>query len=267
MLQEIAILNNKLVSKKDACVPIDDIAYTYGFGVYESLKVRKGKIYFKEKHVKRLLKSAKIIGLEHDFNEEYVSKGIDLLLKKIEKDAFNIKMMLIGDKPRLFIFATNPRFVTNKEYSKGVKLVTYNSERFKPKAKSLSMLESYIAYKKARKENAYDSLFVNKKNEILEGTRTNLFFTDGETIFTIPEEKVLSGVTRENVILALKEKGIEIKEKSLKKNEIEKYSFFITSTSIGVLPINQIDDIKLEIKSIVQEVRKIHKEFENNQAF
>lgn len=66
----------------------------------------------------------------------------------------------------------------------------------------------------------------------------------------------------------LKEKGIQVKKKIVqKKIFIKKFFFFITSTSISVLPISQIDNTKLEIKPIIKEIMRIHKEFENNQVF
>ena len=124
------------------------------------------------------------------------------------------------------------------------------------------MLMSYLAYKKAKESGAYDALLVDNKGFVREGTRTNLFFTDGKKLFTPPLADVLNGVTRITLLDALRAKGIEVEERRLQLRELVKYTgYFLTSTSSKVLPISRIDGRTFEVLPIVKDVMKIYDEY------
>ncbi len=315
MLPPLFSKNGQLLPIDKAIISVDNIEFTYGFGVYENLKVRNRILYFPELHIQRLFHSAKAIGLTTQYDQKTIHDFLINLIKKIKEGSFNLKMLCVGNKEGsdLYILALAPKFLTAKEYSQGVQAITYKTERQFPQAKTLNMLPSYIAYKKAHQEKCYDALLVNEKDEILEGTRTNLFFTDGKTIFTAPEDKVLNGVTRLTLIEAItrynkgkaneksqdknpslknnvmketnknpiKETGkknenvigaknqeqsqpqkIIIKEKILKKDEINDYQgFFLTSTSSKIVPINKINETTILIPNLIKKVMKIYDEY------
>ena len=113
----------------DAQVPLGNIEYSYGFGVYESIRVSNGVIYFLDEHVERLMNSARTIGLEHPFSGEMVADAIPKLLAKNAADTCNVKILLIGGKTaedaQLNILCLNPLFPDKKLYRDGVACVTY----------------------------------------------------------------------------------------------------------------------------------------------
>ena len=264
MLSKCFSFNGKLLPIKKANLSVDNLEFSYGFGVYENLKVRKRFVYFPDEHCSRLIHSADIINLPVRLNKNTIKKYLLEFVKNVDEDSFNIKILLIGNKDSsdLYIFALAPKYLPRKAYTQGVKVITYDGERHFPQAKTLSMLLSYIAYKEAHKQDAYDSLMINDENNIIEGTRTNFYFTDGKTIFTPPEKEVLNGVTRITLIKILKKKKIAIKEKNIDLKDIKKYKgFFLTSTSSKVLPINQIDNLKVDIPDIVRKAVKVYDEF------
>jgi len=266
MLGKYFSFNGKLLPIEQATVNIDNLEFTYGFGVYENFKVRKKFVYFPEQHCSRLLKSATIINLKTTLNKKTILNYLSEFVKKIDEDSFNVKILLMGNKEDsdIYIFASAPKYLPKKFYSQGIKVITYHGERQFPQAKTLSMLQSYIAFKEAKEKDAYDALMVHE-GKILEGTRANLFFTDGKKIFTAPKHKILDGVTRSTLISALEKENIKVKEKILELKDLNKYSgFFLTSTSSKVLPISQINDIKTDIPEIIKKIIKIYDDFLKN---
>lgn len=257
--------NGNLLPIRQAVISVDNLSFCYGYGVYENLKVRNRVLFFPELHAERLLHSASAIGLKTIYTEKKIQEIIESLCRVIPQKSFNLKVLLMGnekDNADMYAFALNPRFVTGKEYKEGVRVITHHGERLFPNAKTLNMLMSFLAYKKAQEKGAYDALLVDNEGAVREGTRTNLFFTDGEKIFTPPKEKVLEGVTRITVIDALKKKGIVVQEKELRFDGINLYKgFFLTSTSSKVLPIAKIDDKAFGISEIVKKVMKIYDEY------
>ena len=231
--------NGKILSIEDATISLSNIEYQYGFGVYESVRVTNGTPLFLTEHLERLENSANILGLEHDVSKAAIEKSIADLIEKSGTGTYNLKMLLIGGaEPALYIIPLNPHFPDKRLYRDGVHLITYAYERPFPHAKSLNMLQSYLAYKKAKEAGAYDALLVNTQGCITEGTRTNFFCIRGKSLVSAPESQILLGVTRGAVLTVAHKHGFSLEERDITLNEIESAdSAFITSTSSKILPV------------------------------
>lgn len=260
------LLNSDLRSIAEARVPLSRVEYSYGFGVYENIRVTKGKLYFADEHCTRLMESARIIGLEHRFTSNEILKGLDRLIAKNQADSCNIKILLIGGntaaEATLYALCLNPLFPDRKLYKTGAKAITYKYERLFPHAKSLNMLPSYLAYREARRADAYDALLINRQGCITEGTRTNFFALKDQTIYSPPESEILLGVTRDKLLQVARQAGFEIKEKELPLTEIDRYDYaFITSTSSKIMPLRSIDEY--EWPEIPEALKKLMTAFDD----
>ena len=258
--------NGKILPIEQAVIPLNNIEYSYGFGVYESLRVTNGTVYFIDDHIERLLESAKIIGLFHNFDEEFIKNNIFDLIKDYKTETFNLKIILIGgptkEKASLNIFCLNPFFSDHKLYREGAEFITYNYERAFPHAKTLNMLQSYLAYGKAKKSGAYDALLINQKGFITEGTRTNFFCIKGKIIYTPFEKDILLGVMRKVVLKIASENNYKIVETNIKFDDIKSYDgAFVTSTSSKIMPIKSIDGILVGYPDELKELMKLLNNF------
>ncbi len=250
-------LNGNLLPIDQAVLPIDNIELSYGFGVYETFRLRHGDIPFTQEHIDRLFHSASCISLEHPFSKEQTHRWLQELVEANGTDAATVKMLLLGSKAtkdaRLYIFFLGPKFLEKKDYRDGVRVITFEHERFLPEAKTLNMLPSYIAYSRAQKEGAYEALFIDRNGNIREGTRSNFFAIKGATLYTAPKELVLSGITRKTVISCAEDHGWTVEEKELQLAHIFEYDgVFLTNTSHKVIPIKTIDD--QSFKQIVENI-------------
>jgi branched-subunit amino acid aminotransferase/4-amino-4-deoxychorismate lyase len=256
-------LNGKLIPPRDAVVGVDDIDFAYGYGVYETLKVRRGILFFPELHGERLLHSASVIGLVHSFTAEKAANWTrELVFANRIKDA-NIKILLIGgasaSRARLYIMSLNPLFPDRKLYSGGARAIMYAGERIFPQAKTLNMLVSTLAFRAAQAAGAYDALLRSSGGLLTEGTRTNLFFTDGAAVYTPPGNTVLEGVTKITLSETLKEAGIPLIEKELPEKDIPRYAgYFLSSTSTKVMPLHRVGDFSCAIPDIIRRIIKLY---------
>lgn len=237
-------LNGDILPVSAATVPLDNVEYSYGFGVYETIRAVKGQALFLKEHCRRLMASAKIIGLEHDLTFDAVENFVSELLKENTIDACNVKILLIGGQPaNLYIMCLNPLFPDRKLYKTGAKTISQHYERPFPQAKTLNMLQSYLAYREAKRAGAYDALAIDRAGNITEGTRTNFFAIKDKTIYSPPEKQILLGVTRDHVLQVAKNSGFKVVEKSLALADIASYDgAFLTSTSSKIMPIGSIDE-------------------------
>lgn len=192
-----------------------------------------------------------MIGLKHWFFKTETMEWLNLLVEKNKIIDGLLKIILIGDMDdkgdvRMYILpAGGLIFYPEDLYQKGAKLITYQGERRIPRAKTTDLLLSCLAYREAKKAGALDALLVDRNNNIREGTRTNFYALKGRTIITAPAAQVLEGITKK-IVLGASKKYFKIKEKDIPLANLKNYDeFFITSTSMNVMPVSQIDNLKI----------------------
>ena len=262
-------LNGDLRPIEEGVVAIDDVNFAYGFGVYETMKLRKGVLYFPDEHEERLFHSARVLGLEHHLAPGDLVRATKELCVANGKASANLKALLIGgrgaDDARLYIMELNPLYPDRKLYKKGASAIVFEGERQFPDAKSLNMTMSAIAYRKARSVGAYDALLQHRDGIIPEGTRTNLFFTDGSTILTPPDNLVLDGVTRRSVLSCARSAGYSIDERIVHRGNLSGLDgLFLTSTSSKIMPLSKVDNLDFSIPDIVRDLMGDYETWLNN---
>ena len=246
--------SGEVLPVEQAAIPLSNIEYQYGFGVYESVRLANGVAYFLKDHLERLMHSARVIGLEHSYSPQAIDSYISELVEKNGARMCNVKILLVGGRAAkdasLFILCLNPLFPDKKLYASGTTLITCEYERLYPHAKTLNMLGSFLAYRKAQAAGAYDALLVNGRGYVTEGTRTNFFCMHGRTIFTPRESDILLGVARKMVLKVAVEAGFVVEEKDITLTDLALYdAAFITSTSSKILPVRAIDDHTFDVQS------------------
>ncbi len=241
-----AIKNLELVLENEVMVPLTNREVFFTFSVYESLIYRKGVLKDPEAHLDRFLESARILRLSHPFHKEDILSSITLLVEKNEVPEGTIKLQLIGGQnPLLFAFTVPLPVYPAKYYTDGVKVVSYSGERIMPRVKSNCLLLNYLAFRYASENDALDALLINRDGNALEGSRCNLFAVKEKTLYTAGDN-VLFGVTRGRVIDRAKEAGYAVVYKELSLDDLKSALYdevFMTSTSMGAIPIRMIDDI------------------------
>lgn len=242
-------------------MPLSNIEYAYGFGVYETIRVVKGKPLFLSQHLERLEASAKAIGLAHGFTQTQWHTWTRDLISKTQADALNLKMLLIGARNasdvQLLIIPLAPLFPDKRLFSRGATVISIQHERFMPQAKTLNMLPSYMSYSKAKAAGCYDALYINRDGCITEGTRTNFFAIRGRTLISPPKSEILEGVTLLNVIAVAEKNGYEISYEDIPLARIKDYDgAFLTSTSSKIMPLSKVDDIDMKIPDALHELIK-----------
>lgn len=261
MLPSIVSINGRLAPAAEASVSVFNVEYSYGFGVYETVRVRKGVPYFLEEHLQRLVQSARIIDLRHPFSLAQIAAWVMSLLQHCPADAYNLKLLLIGatheQDAQLYILPLNPIFPDAKLYRDGVTVTTTRFERLLPQAKTLNMLQSYLAYRTAREAGAYDALLIDHAGMAREGTRTNLYMVQDGCIVTAPDAYVLGGVMRQVVYRVAEREGIPVQERLFDlKTLLSASGAFLSSTSSKAMPVRSIDGVAYAgIHPVVERIR------------
>ncbi len=216
-----------------------------GFSVYEVVKIEKGIPLFFEDHLNRLHQSAKLKNKTIPFSDSKIKKNVFKLIEinKIKEGRLKFAVRFYQSDNKLICFFLNPIIPTPDNYNTGIKIMSVQAERKNPNAKIINYeLRTYI--NKLISENAiFEVLLVNKNGMITECSKSSIFFIKNKTVYTSESKDVLAGITRNYIYKICKDYSLELKERKIKQSDLITFeSAFITGTSIGILPVNQIDN-------------------------
>ena len=149
-----------------------------------------------------------------------------------------------------FYISIEPLKLLSREvYEKGVRVETTTLHRDDPRVKSTAFISASDEERKhLAQEKIFEALLV-KNGRILEGMTSNFFYVAqvGNLRYVgTAQRRILLGVTRTMVIRAARGRGVEVRYRSLKLDQLSAAKeAFITSSSRGIVPVIQIDDARV----------------------
>tara|TARA_B100000886_G_scaffold340298_1_gene309037 strand:+ start:1149 stop:2000 length:852 start_codon:yes stop_codon:yes gene_type:complete len=253
---EIYFINGDYSHRYDANISVEDRGFNFADGVYEVVAFKDEKILNFERHFKRLQRSLDALRIKNPY---YNLKTLEIIFKQLIKknkisagflylqitrgSAFRKHEFPVQVSPNVVIFCFNTK--KQEKLTMGVKVGLSEDLRWKRcDIKSISLLPNLLEKQKATESGLYE-IWQMRDNHITEGSTSNAFIIDSkDTILTHPANKyILGGVTRDCVIEIAKKKGIKLLEKSFSKKDLKSCNeAFLSSTTVGILPVVQVED-------------------------
>lgn len=235
------IINGKQVNTNVFSSSMKDISES----VYDVFRVKSGCPIFLDKHIDRLLSSAKILGKEINTSKAEIFEQIQKLIDINTQTEGNIKLTYDLINKDYYITYIEHKYPTEDDYKTGIKTKLFFGSRENAKAKSLNKEFKQKTINFIEKNKIHEAILVDKNNNICEGSRSNIFFIKDNILYTPKTDKILSGISRQNIISICKNNNIEIQEINININTIETYqSAFISGTSPLILGIREINTSK-----------------------
>ena len=188
------------------------------------------------------------------------------------------RVRVIETKPRQLYVAIEPlKPLPRKVYENGVRVATTSIQRNNPRAKSTAFISTSDEERKhIAQEGIFEALLV-KNGRILEGMTSNFFYVlhpdqtkqkskgaQRELIYTAQKD-ILLGVTRTMVIRAARGRGVEVRYRALEVSQLPALEeSFITSSSRGVVPVVQIDKMRIGqgwVGRLTKELMRAYEEY------
>ena len=250
-----------------ASISVKDIVVLRGFGVFTFLSTYKKRPFRLKEHVRRLVSSADTIGMELGHSETEICAIVEETVRRnSHHDESNIRIVYTGGvtadgvtplgKGILMVMVTPRLILPDWWYTRGIKVITVDIERFMPLAKSTNYLAAVYALRQAKKQQAIEALYVDRDNRILEGTTTNFYFFKGDTLVT-PSNDILPGITR-GVLLELAEGHFEVQLRDVHRSELATMEeVFISASNKEVVPVVKVDDLTIGDGKPGRNTRKI----------
>ena len=259
-------INGELLHRDQAKISVFDSAVQGGDAVWEGVRIYDGRIFCFEKHLNRLMESAKSMDFSNVPSVEEVKNAVFSTLKANGmKDDTHIRLTLTrgekitsGMNPKLNQFGCTlivlAEWKSSIFYGKELRLVTSNIRRNSPlcldsKIHHANLINNILAKIEANYAGADDALMLDLDGFVAETNATNIFMIKNGLVITPFPKACLPGITRSLIIEICKNNNIPIAEQDISVTELYNADEVFTTGTMGELArVNEIDNRKIENK-------------------
>ncbi|MEM1330797.1 MAG: branched-chain-amino-acid transaminase [Planctomycetota bacterium] len=266
-------VNGQMLPKSQAGVSVYDHGLLYGDGVFEGIRVYRGRIFKLEQHLDRLYECASRIHIDlakHVSREEMTQIQRRCIEANELTDGYIRLVVTRGvgtlglnpyacPEPGVICIADQIALYPPEMYERGMRVVVANRPRvpieaLDPRIKSLNYLNNILAKTEAihlsdklgitdPHEKMLEVIMLNTQGNVSECSGDNLFMVKDGRLYTPPtSEGILEGITRRFVMDTLcKDCGVEIEEKIFTLDELlGADEVFLTGSAAEMIAVREI---------------------------
>ncbi|MBD3629393.1 aminotransferase class IV [Cyclobacterium sp.] len=240
---------NKIIASEKASVHPLDIGLIRGYAIFDFFRTVGHHPLFLEDYLKRFTLSANKAGLPLAYSIQELRDIIYRLIEKNNHQDGGIRMVLTGGispnhflpaQGKLFIFCEPLMLPSQEKYAKGVKLLSVDYVRPLPAIKTTNYTYPCWLSLDWKAQGAEDVVY-HHNGRVSESSRSNIFLVKHGQIYT-PQRDILWGITRKKVMELAAQTSLS--DFSL-EDLLDADEVFISSTTKRILPITQIDTVKI----------------------
>jgi branched-chain amino acid aminotransferase len=281
-------MNGELVDWNDARIHVGAHGLHYGSGVFEGIRAydnpRGAAVFRLDAHVRRLYNSAKIYRMEIPLSQEEFAGAVLDTIRGNEFGACYIRPLVYRGfgpmgvnplpSPVDIAIAAWPwgSYLGEEAIERGVDACVSSWRRAAPSTFPMTAkatgnyLNAQLIKMEALANGYVEGIGLDVNGHVSEGSGENLFLVRGGVLIT-PDlaSSLLSGITRDAVLILAKELGIEIREQLVPRGFLyTSDELFFTGTAAEITPIRSVDRIPVgdgrpgEItKRLIAEFRRV----------
>ena len=265
MRTPIVYINGLFWSIDKATISVLDRGFTYGDGLFETMRSYSGKIFRMECHLDRLFRSARLIFIDLPMTKNEIRSAINasIELNKLSNSIVRLTITRGEQDPGLNIDYNTPptvvilvrptKVISKNVYKKGIGIKLYKKSAIRTQGisdqiKSCNYLSNILLREKAIKDGFFEAILLDNNNNATEGTISNIFIIKNNQLKTPSlNEFVLSGIIRKAILDICRANNISFKETAITEKDLyEADEIFLTNSGIEVLPVSNINHRKLK---------------------
>ncbi|HLA80973.1 MAG TPA: branched-chain-amino-acid transaminase [Thermoleophilia bacterium] len=244
----------------DAKISVFDHGLLYGDGVFEGIRIYRGRVFELDPHIDRLYASARALALEIPLSRPELVEAMMETVRRNEIHDGYVRLVVTrgkGDlglnpskcpKATMFCIADGITLYPKEVYERGFKVITLATRRNDPQAinpaiKSLNYLNNVIGALELRGCDVNEGLFLTTAGYVCECTADNFFLVKGRRLMTPhPALGALGGITRATVMRLGAGMGLEVEEGFYTLYDVYNADeAFLTGTAAEVGPVVEVD--------------------------
>ncbi|MDY7394289.1 aminotransferase class IV [Aureibaculum sp. 2210JD6-5] len=245
---------NGNLTENPPTLSINNRAFKYGDGLFESIKVTNGNVNFLEDHYFRLMASMRMLrmNISMEFTLEFFEQEILKTASANNLTDARVRFTVNRKDGGLYLPTTNnTHFLVEANPLSVTVKTTYQVDLFKDYYVFSGVLSTLKTNNKVlnvvgsiyAEENGLDNcILLNEKKQVVEALNANIFLVKEKNIITPPlSEGCLKGVFRKKLIEFIsKDKEFNVEEKEISPFELQKTDeVFLTNTIIGIQPVTK----------------------------
>ena len=232
------LVNDHWVLMPEKNLQPESDSFPFKAGLYETIRTLEHKPVFLKPHLDRLFYSAKRTGLKIQYSQKAIKSMITKVVKDFEEPNQRCRILVNFDKVIIYTSSLN----LEPSIYKGINTITVSTTRSNPEIKTTDYNACLRAWELAKKNGCFEALLSDKRNNIFEGSRSNVFWVKNNKIFT-RENDVLPGVTRKTILEKYPD-PIHYSKLNLldfkRLNEV-----FLTNSGSGIIPVIKVNSIQI----------------------
>jgi branched-chain amino acid aminotransferase len=219
--------------------------------VYEVIRVLDGKPLFLKEHLRRFYDSLEQSQCTISESLQQLQYTLKTLIESNRTDTGNIKLIAYphnsSNQLNTAAWFIPVNYPSKQLYKEGVTLISMDLGRNQPNLKIQHSAYKNAVQQKLNDSGAYEAVLA-ADGVVTEGSKSNLFFIEGNNVYTANDNQVLGGITRSKLISICFDQKINLIKGEIYLKEL--YGFeasFLTGTSPKVLAIKKIDDVSFNV--------------------
>jgi branched-chain amino acid aminotransferase len=265
-MSAIINVNGRITPDRDAVVSALDHGFLYGEGIYEVVRTYGHKPFLFDRHMARLRRSAAFLSLtlpltDVEFEARLRETAEVFFAQPDATEDVYVRILVtrgVGEINYNPASCTTPTVVVILKpftplpphvYAQGVRaalvpVLRNHPGSVSPLIKSNNLLNNALAAQEAYRRGAFEGIMRNYRNEISEGSISNVFVVRNGIVSTPPlDAGLLAGITRAFIIEIAPAAGIEIHEAPLHDADLlQADESFLTGSTQEIVPLVQVDD-------------------------
>lgn len=218
-----------------------------GRGVFETMRVHDGRIFFLQRHWRRMFRGLKLYGLVMPYSVKKLTEYLYQTVQRNNSRRARLRLAVWRQNGRLrtSIICQPQQGPSQAQYQQGYKAAVSKERRNKTRFSHVKSMDYGLLRKellKARDRGYDEVIFLNKYGELAEGATTNLFFVKNNILFTpAAASGCLNGITRQIIKKCAFQAGIRCRavrdgiSRLMKADEA-----FLTNSVIGLMPLTHL---------------------------
>ncbi len=280
-------VGGELLPRQEAKISVFDSLAQGGDGVWEGLRVYKGRIFALDPHLDRLLDSAHAMAFTQIPTREEIKKAIfETLEANGMRDEVHIRLTLSrGMKITSSMDPTKnqygPCLIVLAEwkapiYSRsGIRLITSAIRRNPPqcidsKIHHNNLINNILAKIEANVAGVDDAIMLDIYGFVSETNATNIFLIKRGELLTPHADSCLPGITRRIVMEIAREASISVIERNLSLTEVYTADEMFTTGTVGELsPVLEVDGRRIgnsETGPVTQKLQQLYADLTENEG-
>lgn len=242
-------------------VSIDDRAFQYGDGLFETVAIRKGEPRLWDYHLDRLETGCERLRFRRP-SRSVLTEWLEQALSCRDKSTGDATVKIVltagqsergyargtGIEATVYFGVFDAAAVPEKHYRDGVdvvicqtRLATYSATAG---CKTLNRLEQVLARSEVLEHGTFEGLTLDADGRLICGTMSNVFTITDNSISTPSLDRCgIEGVMRRLVITALQQRDLTVVVRDISESELlDADEVFLCNSQFGVIPVRCCGD-------------------------